>query len=95
MAAGNRAGFNIPPSRAIQWITSNPAKALGIAKKTGSLEVGKMADVVIWDGDPFSVYTKTEKVFVDGMLLYDKDNLLTPKATDFELGIISSEGDRL
>jgi imidazolonepropionase-like amidohydrolase len=30
MAAGNRAGFNIPPSRAIQWITSNPAKALGI-----------------------------------------------------------------
>ena len=95
MAAGNRAGFNIPPSRAIQWITSNPAKALGIAEKTGSLEVGKMADVVIWDGDPFSVYTKTEKVFVDGMLLYDKDNLLTPKATDFELGIISSEGDRL
>lgn len=95
MAAGNRAGFNIPRSRAIQWITSNPAKALGIAEKTGSLEVGKMADVVIWDGDPFSVYTKTEKVFVDGMLLYDKDNLLTPKATDFELGIISSEGDRL
>ena len=95
MAAGNRAGFNIPPSRAIQWITSNPAKALGIAEKTGSLEVGKMADVVIWDGDPFSVYTKTEKVFVDGMLLYDKDNLLTPKATDFELGIISSGGDRL
>ena len=95
MAAGNRAGFNIPPSRAIQWITSNPAKALGITEKTGSLEVGKMADIVIWDGDPFSVYTKTEKVFVDGMLLYDKDNLLTPKATDFELGIISSEGDRL
>ena len=54
-----------------------------------------MADVVIWDGNPFSVYTKTEKVFVDGVLLYDKDNPSTPKATDFELGIISSEGDRL
>jgi len=95
MAAGNRAGFNIPPSRAIQWISANPAKALGIAERTGSLEVGKMADVVVWDGNPFSVYTKTEKVFVDGILLYDKDNPLTPKATDFELGIISSEGDRL
>ena len=95
MAAGNRAGLDIPLSRAIQWITLNPAKALGIAGKVGSLEVGKMADVVIWDGNPFSVYTKTEKVFVDGVLLYDKDNPSTPKATDFELGIISSEGDRL
>jgi imidazolonepropionase-like amidohydrolase len=95
MAAGNRAGLDIPSSRAIQWITLNPAKALGIAGKVGSLEVGKMADVVIWDGNPFSVYTKTEKVFVDGVLLYDKDNPSTPKATDFELGIINSEGDRL
>ena len=95
MAAGNRAGLDIPPSRAIQWITLNPAKALGIADKTGSLEVGKMADIVIWDGNPFSVYTKTEKVFVDGVLLYDKDNPSTPKSTDFELGIINSEGDRL
>ena len=95
MAAGNRAGFNILPSRAIKWITSNPAKALGIADKVGSLEVGKMADVVIWDGNPFSVYTKTEKVFVDGLLLYDKDNPSTPKATDFELGIINSQENRL
>ena len=95
MSAGNRAGFNISPSRAIKWITLNPAKALGIVDKTGSLEAGKMADVVIWDGNPFSVYTKTEKVFVDGVLLYDKDNKSLPKATDFELGIINSQEDRL
>ena len=95
MAAGNRAGFNILPSRAIKWITSNPAKALGIADKVGSLEAGKMADIVIWDGNPFSVYSKTEKVFVDGLLLYDKDNPSTPKATDFELGIINSQENRL
>jgi len=95
MAAGNRAGFNILPSRAIKWITSNPAKALGIADKVGSLEAGKMADVVIWDGNPFSVYSRTEKVFVDGLLLYDKDNPSTPKATDFELGIINSQENRL
>ena len=95
MAAGNRAGFNILPSRAIKWITSNPAKALGIADKVGSLEAGKMADLVIWDGNPFSVYSKTEKVFVDGLLLYDKENPSTPKATDFELGIINSQENRL
>ena len=95
MSAGNRAGFNISPSRAIKWITLNPAKALGIVDKTGSLEAGKMADVVIWDGNPFSVYTKTEKVFVDGVLLYDKDNKSLPKATDFELGIINSQENRL
>ena len=95
MAAGNRAGFNILPSRAIKWITSNPAKALGIADKVGSLEAGKMADLVIWDGNPFSVYSRTEKVFVDGLLLYDKDNPSTPKATDFELGIINSQENRL
>jgi len=73
MAAGNRAGFNILPSRAIKWITSNPAKALGIADKVGSLEAGKMADLVIWDGNPFSVYSKTEKVFVDGLLLHNQN----------------------
>ena len=95
MAAGNRAGFDITRSRAIKWITLNPAKALGIADKVGSLELEKMADIVIWDGDPFSVYSKTEKVFVDGVLLYDIDDKSTPKATDFELGIINSQENRL
>ncbi|GIT33607.1 MAG: hypothetical protein Ct9H300mP3_11380 [Gammaproteobacteria bacterium] len=71
-----------------------PAKALGIAGKVGSLEVGRWrCSYLGWN--PFSVYTKTEKVFGDGVLLYDKDNPSPPKATDFELGIISSEGDRL
>ena len=95
MAAGNRAGFDITRSRAIKWITLNPAKALGIADKVGSLELEKMADIVIWDGDPFSVYSKTEKVFVDGVLLYDKNDKSTPRATDFELGIINSQENRL
>ncbi|SVD55545.1 uncharacterized protein METZ01_LOCUS408399, partial [marine metagenome] len=95
MAAGQRSGLDISRSRAIQWITLNPAKALGIADKVGSLEPGKMADIAIWDGDPFSVYSKTEKVFVDGLLLYDKDDPSTPKATDFELGIINAQENRL
>ena len=54
-----------------------------------------MADLVIWDGDPFSVYTKTEKVFVDGILKYNSSDLNLPYPTDFELGIIEPDKDRL
>ena len=95
MSAGNRAGLKISKARAIKWITLNPAKALGISDQVGSLEIGKMADIVIWDGDPFSVYSKTEKVFLDGLLIYNEDDPSTPKATDFELGIINAESKRL
>jgi imidazolonepropionase-like amidohydrolase len=66
MAAGRRAGIAIAPERAIRWLTSNPAKALGIEKQTGSLEPGKMADVVVWNGSPFSSYALAEKVYIDG-----------------------------
>jgi imidazolonepropionase-like amidohydrolase len=86
MAAGNRMGFGITPERAIRWLTANPAKALGIAGRTGTLEPGKMADVVIWSGDPFSVYTRAEKVYVDGALLYDRGDPARQPRTDFELG---------
>jgi len=86
MRAGIEAGMQIDRARAIRWITINPAKALGIDTVTGSLEPGKMADVVIWSGDPFSTYSKAEQVFVDGALLFDRaDPRLQPK-TDFELG---------
>jgi imidazolonepropionase-like amidohydrolase len=95
LSAGLRAGLEISKARAIQWITLNPAKALGISDQVGSLEVGKMADLVIWDGDPFSTFSKAEKVFIDGHLSFDaakKDGFIR---TDFDLGIINPEGDRL
>ena len=95
MAAGIRAGFDIPKKRAIQWITKNPAKALGIDDRVGTLEKGKMADLVIWDSDPFSVYAKTELVMIDGIIKYDSSDPGTPKPTDFELGIISPDENRL
>jgi len=57
MAAANRAGMNITPEHAMRWLTLNAATSLGIAEHTGSLEKGKMADVVIWTGNPFSVYS--------------------------------------
>ena len=87
MTAGKIAGINLTREDAIKWITINPAKALGIEKWTGSLEAGKMGDVVIWSGDPFSVYSKAEKVFIDGALIYDRfDPRFQPKS-DFILGI--------
>ena len=87
-----RAGIEISKADAWQWISYNPAKAIGISDTTGSLEAGKDADVVIWSGDPFSVYTQAEKVFVDGALLYDRDNPDANAVSDFELGH-PGEGD--
>lgn len=86
MADGNKMGLKISPERAMKWLTLNPATALKIADKTGSLEAGKMADVVIWSADPFSVYAKTEKVFVDGALLYDASDPKRSPRMDFEIG---------
>ena len=70
LSAGLRAGFDITKARAMNWITSNPAKAAGIYDQTGSLKVGKNADVVIWSKNPFSVYALVEKVFIDGATAY-------------------------
>jgi imidazolonepropionase-like amidohydrolase len=86
MADGVKMGLAIPPERAIRWITSNPAKAIGVGDQTGSLEPGKMADVVVWSANPFSVYAKAEKVFVDGALLYDSDDARRSPRSDFEIG---------
>ena len=95
LAAGQNAGLSLTKERAIQWITLNPAKALGIDDQVGSIEPGKMADIVIWSHDPFSVYSRAEKVFIDGHLKFDIDDPASYERTDFDLGIIDPEGDRL
>lgn len=87
MTRGRRAGMEIPPEQAIRWITANPAKSMGILDQTGTLEAGKMADVVIWNGNPFSVYAKADQVFVDGALLYDRNDPDRQPVSDFELGL--------
>lgn len=90
---GRRVGLDISQADAWAWLSANPAKSLGIFEETGSLEMGKAADLVIWTGDPFSVYSKAETVFIDGARLYDlNDDTLLP-VTDFELGQ-PGEGDR-
>lgn len=86
LSAARRAGIDIPKAEAVKWFTANPAKAIGVLNQTGTLEPGKMADVVLWSADPFSVYARAEKVFIDGALVHDmNDPRLQPKS-DFELG---------
>jgi imidazolonepropionase-like amidohydrolase len=92
LAAGRRMGIEISDEQAWTWLSYNPAKALGIEAKTGSLKPGKMADVVLWNGNPFSVYTRPEKVWVDGALLYDAMDPKRRPVSDFELGQ-PGEGD--
>ncbi len=92
MADGRRAGIDIAPEVAWQWLSLNPAKALGIADRTGSLKAGKMADVVLWNGNPFSVYTRPERVWIDGALMYDAGDPKRRPVSDFELGQ-TGEGD--
>jgi len=92
MGAAARVGIDIAPERAIQWITSNAAKSLGVADKTGTLETGKMADVVVWTGSPFSVYSKAERVYIDGALAYERGNDTVNPVTDFSLGTAAATG---
>ncbi|MFN3728107.1 MAG: amidohydrolase family protein [Fimbriimonadaceae bacterium] len=69
----------------LQMLTINPAKQLGIDHRTGSLEVGKDADIVIWDGHPLSVYSRCAMTLIDGEVFFtrrdahDVDRLSTIK----------------
>jgi imidazolonepropionase-like amidohydrolase len=92
IADGRRAGIEISDAVAWTWLSWNPAKALGIGAKTGSLKAGKMADVVLWNGNPFSVYTRPERVWIDGALMYDANDPKRRPVSDFELGQ-TGEGD--
>lgn len=80
------AGFALKEEDAIRWITSNPAKSLGISDKTGSLEQGKNGDLVLWDRNPFSVYAHAEQVFIDGAKVYDRHDEKYQAKSDFLLG---------
>jgi imidazolonepropionase-like amidohydrolase len=94
LRAGLEAGFKIERADAVKWLTINPAKALGIDKVTGSLEPGKNADVVIWTTDPFSVYSRAERVFVDGALMYDRTDPARQPRRDFATGLVPLGGAR-
>ena len=94
LSAGLRAGYEISKARAIKWITSNPAKAAGILDQTGTIEIGKDADLVIWSKNPFSVYALAEYVFIDGAEAFVRGEKQTQPVTDFDLGIINPSDER-
>jgi len=93
MAYGARAGLNVPPERAIGWLTANPAKSLGLLERVGTLEPGKMADVVVWSGTPFSVYAFADLVYIDGALRYDRAHPAHAPKSDFLLGQPATAGE--
>ena len=88
MASGNEHGIAITEDDALKWITINAAWALGLDDRIGSLAPGKNADVVLWSGNPFSVYSRAEKVWIDGALRYDRLDPSQRWRTDFELGFV-------
>jgi imidazolonepropionase-like amidohydrolase len=86
--AGRRAGVELTDEQALQWLTINPAWALGVDDETGSLEPGKSADIVVWSGDPFSVYSHAMLVYIDGDEVFDRsDGDDARPRSDFDLGL--------
>ncbi|MDQ8754966.1 amidohydrolase [Sphingosinicella sp. LHD-64] len=86
LSAGRRAGLDIDEAEAIRWITANPARALGISETTGTLEPGKRADVVLWSANPFSIYARAERVWIDGASVFDRRDPGYRRHSDFLVG---------
>ncbi len=70
----------VPEEDSLKMITINPAKQLGIDKRTGSIEVGKDADIVIWTAHPFSVYARPEMTMIEGEVYFDRSKDITKRA---------------
>src|SRR5213596_2870834 len=86
MYHGRRAGIPISRDQAVRWFTANPAWVLGVDSIVGTLEAGKMADVVLWSADPLSVYARALQVYNDGWLVYDRNDPTHQPKMDFTLG---------
>jgi imidazolonepropionase-like amidohydrolase len=70
----------VPEEEALKMITLNAAKQLGIDKRTGSVEVGKDADLVIWSAHPFSVYSHPEMTMIEGEIYFDRSKDIAQRA---------------
>jgi imidazolonepropionase-like amidohydrolase len=86
--AGNAVAEGLPHEAGLAAITLNPATFYGLGDQLGSLDVGKIADVVIWDGDPLEVTTKPEAVFINGRPqdLNNRQHMLMQRYRDLSRG---------
>jgi N-acetylglucosamine-6-phosphate deacetylase len=64
----------VPPAEALKFVTLNPAKQLRIDQHTGSLKVGKHADLVVWSGSPLSNFSRCEQTWIDGRKYFDLED---------------------
>ena len=88
MAAGRAAGIPVTEDDAVKWFTANAAWTLGLDDRIGTIAPGRNADLVLWSGNPFSVYTKADRVWIDGALRFDRSAPGDWWRTDFELGFV-------
>jgi len=69
----------LSPNDALKLITLNPAIQLGIDNRVGSIDVGKDADLVIYNHDPLSVYAVAQKTLIDGQVYFDRERDLAAR----------------
>ena len=84
-------------TEALSMITINPAKQLVIDNRVGSIEVGKDADLVIYDKHPLSNYAKVQKILIDGEVYFDreKDLAARPGLEKEKEALMAKEKERL
>jgi imidazolonepropionase-like amidohydrolase len=75
----------VEPTEALKFVTINPAKQLRIDSKVGSLEVGKHADIAIWNGSPLSTLARCEQTWIDGRKYFDRQSDAEMRKRDFAL----------
>ena len=71
---------DLSEAEALKLITINPAIQLGIQERVGSIEVGKDADLAIWNGHPLSVYSRVDTTFIDGDIFFDRQQDIARRA---------------
>jgi imidazolonepropionase-like amidohydrolase len=80
----------MPREKALQAVTIANAKILGLENRVGSLEPGKDADLIVLSGDPFSVYSHVEQTWVEGRVVFDREN---PKHRVYQTGGLGAAYD--
>ncbi len=73
LCAGLSVRAGLPMEEAYKAITINPAKICGVDARVGSLEIGKDADIAIFDGNPMNTFTNTVYTIIDGKVVYSKE----------------------